>query len=160
MSKIITHIVGSFYPAIEFGGPIFSTKRICDVILKEEAFDIEVISFNYKTPRKDSFLISNDVKYIESTKKYNIKWINMKSKILGFISFIYRSIISINKSDVVHLTGVFNLYALITVFNCFLFQKKLIISGRGSLQALYEFGGVKKKKNKVNIFKIAQTFFK
>lgn len=158
MSKIITHIVGSFYPAIEFGGPIFSTKRICDVILKEEAYDIEVISFNYKTPRKDSFLTTNDVEYIESTKKYNIKWINMKSKISGFIFFNYRSIISINKTDIVHLTGVFNLYALITVFLCFLFQKKLIISGRGSLQALYEFGEVKNKKIKSIYLKLLKLF--
>ena len=93
MSKRIIHIVGSFYPAINFGGPIFSTKRICDIILKEDAFDVEVISFNYKTPSKNSFLTSDDKEFIETTKKYNITWIDMRSKFNGFITFFRTSII-------------------------------------------------------------------
>ena len=116
MSKRIIHIVGSFYPAINFGGPIFSTKRICDTILKEDAFDVEVISFNYKTPSKNSFLTYDDKEFIETTKKYNITWIDMRSKFRGFITFLRTSIISIKRADLIHLTGVFNFYALLTIF--------------------------------------------
>ena len=153
----IIHIVGSFYPAIDFGGPIFSTKRICDVLLKEEAFNLKVISFNYKTPKKNSFLNKNDLNFIKSTKKYKIKWINMKSKFNGFISFLWTSLVSIYRGDLIHLTGLFNLYALITVLFCFFFQKKLIISARGSLQALYEYDEVRNKM-KLSYLKLLSFF--
>ena len=52
----------------------------------------------------------------------------MKSKFNGFISFLWTSLVSIYRGDLIHLTGLFNLYALITVLFCFFFQKKLIIS--------------------------------
>lgn len=142
--KSILHVVGSFYPAVEFGGPINSTKDICDFILNSGEYNLEVLTFSYLRPDSRQSLDLSSVAVFEVQKRYSVSWINV-CKRFYYLEFIKKLVVAGKRADVIHLTGVFSLYSFLTLIYCTVAKKKIILSTRGSIQALVEFKDVKKK---------------
>ncbi len=148
----ILHVVDSFYPAIEFGGPILSTKALCDFIINDSNLQLTVLTNNKLRPHSKLTLDEKSENFISTTKKYNVNWID-HSKWYSEFSFIIKLIGLIRKSDIIHLTGMFNKCSFYTIISAFLFNKKIIISPRGSIQAIFEFSRIKKLKFKLLVLK-------
>lgn len=138
----ILHVTASFYPAVEFGGPIFSTMAICDVLVESPNYSLEVLSLNYESPRKNSYLNLSSEYVRVVTEKYNIKWIDAR-QLFTFWRLAIALIKSFRGSTVVHLTGLFNIHIILCLFLNVFFRKKIVISARGALQALSEYKKVK-----------------
>lgn len=143
------HIVGSFYPAIKFGGPIFSTKNIVENHL--ELYDTFVVTSNKKNPENNEELLSlADKQILNYSDKVSYRPVKSLIEKLRFIYFIFNRI---KNTDVVYCTGFFNFYTLPTVLFCNIMEKKLVLLARGSLQALNEFENIRRKRlKKIFIF--------
>ena len=148
----ILHVVDSFYPAVEFGGPIKSTKALCDFIINDVNYDLTVVANNKLRPHSSLTLDQKTDVFISSTNKYNIKWIDHSRWYSGLI-FIIKLVRLIRQTDLVHLTGLFNNCSLFTIIIVFLFNKKIVISPRGSIQAIFEFPEVNRLRFKLLILK-------
>ena len=153
----ILHVVDSFFPAKEFGGPILSTKALCDYVISDEDYFLTVLSNNKLRPHSKLALNKNSDEFIYATKTYNIRWVNHTKWYSDFV-FIYKLFNYISKNDIIHLTGMFNACSFYTILITFLLNKKIVISPRGSIQALFEFSNVQKPKLKFIVLKIYSFF--
>jgi len=66
----LLHVSPSFYPAVAYGGPIFSTKAITDGIAAVPGFSVEVLTTDTADPNSDERLkVSKKLSIILSLSK-------------------------------------------------------------------------------------------
>ena len=46
----VLHVAPLYYPAVAFGGPIFSTKAICDSVAADPGFEVQVLTTDSAGP--------------------------------------------------------------------------------------------------------------
>jgi glycosyltransferase involved in cell wall biosynthesis len=127
---ILTIIIPSFYPAVVYGGPIFSTLNTCKELSKLDSVTVNVSTTNTNmTNRLD--VVPN--RYLELEKNLNVKYYN--ETIVGkFSSRLFLNIWrDIKVSDVVHIQAIFNTPIPISLFFVRFFKKPAVLTPRGAL---------------------------
>lgn len=122
-------IIPSYYPAFIYGGPIFSTYHVCTELSKLNDVDVRVSTTNSNmTSRLD----------VETNKwlhlnEFKVKYYN--ETIIDKLSFsLFLNVWKdIKKSDIVHIQSIFNSPTPVALFYSVLFDKKIVLSPRGSL---------------------------
>jgi glycosyltransferase involved in cell wall biosynthesis len=129
----VLHIIPSFFPATYFGGPIVSTKGLCDALQTIPEVNIRVLTTDSAGPGKlerhkvDSipviFPAGYQVFYCPRNLGLDISW--------SLFTSIWNSL---RWADVVHLTGVYSSPTIPTLLACKLLDVPVVWSPRGSLQ--------------------------
>ena len=127
----ISIIVPSFYPAVIYGGPIFSTLNTCKELSKLNDVEIRVSTTNTNMTSKLNVKVNT---WNIFQKNFYVKYYD--ETIIDKFSF--RLFINIWKdirnADVVHIQSIFNTPTPISLIYAKLFFKKpVLISSRGSL---------------------------
>jgi len=124
----ISFIIHSFYPAVIYGGPIFSTLHTCEELSKLEDMEIRVSTTNTNmTTRLD--VQTN--KWIKFADHFFVKYYN-ETKIDKFsIPFLFNIWKDIKSADAIHITSVFSMHTPITLFYITLQKKPVMLSSRG-----------------------------
>lgn len=123
-------IVPSFYPAIVYGGPIFSTLHTCQELAKLDKIEVYVSTTNANMTSRLDVEIDKWQKFEENffVKYYNETKINTLS--LGLLFNVWYEI---KQSDIIHIQYIFSTSTPIALFYAKLFRKPIILSARGSL---------------------------
>lgn len=126
----INLIIPSFYPATIYGGPIFSTLNTCKSLSE---LDEVVIYVSTTNTNKNSKLDVEVNRWVKFNNCFFVKYYD-ETKIGKFsLTFFLNVWKDIKKSDVVHLQGIFSSPTPITLIYCFLLNKSILMSPRGSL---------------------------
>ncbi len=149
----VSLIVPSFYPAIVYGGPIFSTLHTSIELSKLQDIAIYVSTTNanmdsrldVKTNRWQQFENNFFVKYYNETK------VNVLS--LGLLFNVWKDI---KQSDVVHIQYIFSTPTPIALFYAKILRKPVVLSPRGALCKWGLAQGNRFKKQWLNI--LIKTF--
>ncbi len=123
-------IIPSFYPAVIYGGPIFSTLHTCEELAKIENVEVFVSTTNTNmhskldvpTKQWQTFLEHFYVKYYDETKvdKFSLQLMLNLWK-------------DIKNADVIHIQAIFNTPTPIALLYAKVFAKPILLSPRGSL---------------------------
>lgn len=134
----IAYICPSFYPAIKYGGPIYSTLQTCENLSK---LDIEVYVSTTNTNVDSKLWIKPNI-FIKQNTNFYIKYYN--ETIIGILSIklLFNVWKDIKKADLVHIQAIFNSPVPIALFYGSFFKKPIILTPRG---ALAEWGILNKK---------------
>jgi glycosyltransferase involved in cell wall biosynthesis len=141
-------IIPSFYPAVVYGGPIFSTFNTCKELAKFKDLEIYVSTTNTNMYSK---LDVETNKWIKLENFY-VKYYN--ETIIDKFSFsLYTNIHKdIKKSDIIHIQAIFNTPTPLSLFWSRFYKKPTILSPRGSLGDWVMNHGNKLKKKWLEIF--------
>jgi glycosyltransferase involved in cell wall biosynthesis len=123
-------VIPSFYPAIHYGGPIFSSLNTCKELSKISNMEINVSTTNVNMGKgRLNVLINSWVKFRE---KFHVKYYNISH--LGFSFSLYLNLWrDIKKADIVHIQGIFNSPTPAALFYATFFRRSIILSPRGVL---------------------------
>lgn len=126
----INLIIPSFYPAIIFGGPIFSTLNTCKELSKLKNVNISVSTTNTNMHNKLDVKTNKNIKFEDNfyVKYYNETIINRFS--FQFFFNVYKDI---KGSDIIHIQGIFDTPTPISLIYAKILKKPVILSPRGSL---------------------------
>ncbi|MFQ1970830.1 glycosyltransferase [Aeromonas veronii] len=119
-----------FYPAVNYGGPIFSTLHAYSELSKLNNFNIYVSTTNANCDKKldiESNVWINDIAGL-NVKYYNETILNYFS--LSLFLNLWRDIL---RADVVHVQPIFNLSTIFSLLYSLLLRKPVLLSPRGSL---------------------------
>ncbi|WP_372922398.1 glycosyltransferase [Roseovarius sp.] len=143
----ILHVSPSFWPAVAYGGPIFSTKAITDGIANRSGFVIEVLTTDTADPNSAARLELPE-NPLTLPAGYKVRYCR---KLAGrSISFemLWRLVSAVRRADVVHLTGPYNFPVIPTLIACRLTGTPLVWSPRGGFQATEQWAGSPKRRVK------------
>ncbi|MDD5202067.1 MAG: glycosyltransferase [Sulfurimonas sp.] len=135
--------IPSFYPAVIYGGPIFSTLNTSKELAKLD--DIEVFISTTNTNMTSKLDVKTN-KYIDLEKGLHAKYYN--DTVIGKFSLslwlnIWKDI---KIADVVHVQAIFNTPIPISLFWAKVFKKPTVLTPRGSLGKWVMGNGSKFKK--------------
>jgi glycosyltransferase involved in cell wall biosynthesis len=124
----ILQVVQSYYPAIVYGGPIFSIHYTCTELIKK-GVSIQVATTNANGDGKLCVEVGRDielepnyvVRYYDDTIINRFSW--------SFTCNLWRNI---KDNQLVHLQDVFSTYAAWTMMLAMLAKKPILISARGT----------------------------
>jgi glycosyltransferase involved in cell wall biosynthesis len=122
-------VIPSFYPAVVYGGPIFATLEASQA-LSNENVEVYVSTTNANGTKRLPIKIGKFLKQNESffIKYYDELFVNRFS--LHMLFSLWKDI---KKADVVHVQSIFSAPTPIALFYCKIFDKKTLLSPRGSL---------------------------
>ena len=123
-------IIPSFYPAVIYGGPIFSTLNTCKELKKQGCF-IKVCTTNANGNKKLEVLSGKYTCSFGFPVKYYNETIIGKFSASLFVN-LWKDI---KEVKVVHIQSIFSTPTPIALFYCFLLNKTILLSPRGSLGA-------------------------
>jgi len=129
----ILHVVSSYWPAFEFGGPIQSV-HLLNKYLAGKGADITVYTTNAGL-RTSDVLGTSDVQNIGGVKIIYFPY-------YGYVHWTFSPALflalakNIKNFDLIHITGVWNFPIMAAAFWARFYKKPYIISPRGSLMAL------------------------
>lgn len=129
----VRHVCPSFFPATRFGGPIVSTKRLCDEIAALGGVDLRVETTNTSGENGTDKLAKGAFESTFAggyTVCYRNKWAGRDFS-PGLLLAIAPAV---RAADIVHLTGVYSWPTFPTLLCCALYGKALVWSPRGALQ--------------------------
>jgi glycosyltransferase involved in cell wall biosynthesis len=130
----ILHVAPSFYPASYWGGPIWSTKAICDGIAALPDFDLRVLTTDAAGPNVQDRVEPVALPY-PATYARRIAGHSIAPGLLA------RLPAAMAWADVVHLTGTYSAPTLPVLGMAKLLSKPIIWSPRGALQATQDWAG-------------------
>ena len=126
----VTLIIPSFYPAIVYGGPIFSTLHVCNELAKLDNINLNISTTNTNMHSKLDVETNKDIRFEDN---FYVKYYD-ETKIDKFSLQLYCNVWKdIKKADVVHVQAMFNTPTPISLFYAKLFKKPIVLSPRGSL---------------------------
>lgn len=137
----IAHITPSFYPATAWGGPIASTKAICDGISAWPDMQLRVLTTDAAGPRLGARVRRVPLPY-GVTYARRIAGHSIAPGLLARLPAL------IGWADVVHLTGVYSFTTLPALALARALGKPLVWSPRGALQATAQWQGVPNRRAK------------
>jgi glycosyltransferase involved in cell wall biosynthesis len=143
----ILHVSPSFYPAIAYGGPIYSTKAITDGIARSPGFSVNVLSTDTADPNSKARLDLSE-NTLMMPQGYQVRYCRSLaggSVSLGLLLHLWTEI---RRADLVHLTGPYNFPVIPTLLLCRLNGKPLVWSPRGGFQATAQWSGTPKRRTK------------
>ena len=123
-------IVPSFYPAVIYGGPIFSTKLFVEEIIKLN-YNVEVLTTNINKEKKLNVINNKNILF-NKNRKITITYFSV-NKLFKNISFklIYNLRSKIKNFDIVKIEDTFSVYVPISLLISVIYKKKIILSPRG-----------------------------
>ena len=124
----ILHIVPTFYPATYWGGPIWSTKAICDGIAALDGVELRVLTSDAAGPK-----ISDRVQ--PAALPYAIHYARRVAGHCIAPGLLARLPAAIHWADIVHVTGTYNMPTLPAFALARVLGKSVVWSPRGGLQA-------------------------
>lgn len=146
----VLHVSPSFFPATSWGGPIWSTKAICDGIARRAEFDLRVITTDAGGPNVADRIIPAGLSYpVQHSRRQAGHSISA--------GLLARLPAAIAWADIVHLTGTYSFPTLPTLGLSKLIGRPLVWSPRGALQATAEWQGAPNKRIKRGFAKLAQA---
>ncbi|MDX8347927.1 glycosyltransferase [Cognatiyoonia sp. IB215446] len=137
----ILHVTPSYYPATYWGGPIWSTKAICDGIAARAGFDLRVLTTDAAAPSVASRVEPASLPY----PTIYARRIAGHSVAPGLLSQLPRAIAW---ADIVHLTAVYSFPTLPTLLLAAMMGRPVVWSPRGALQATAEWEAAPNRKAK------------
>jgi len=140
----ILHIVSSYWPAFEFGGPITSVHFLNRWLVKN-GLDITVYTTNAGLRGREDVVLKKET-IIDGVKIYYFPY-------YGYVHWTFSPALfwalakNIKKFDLIHITGVWNFPVSAAAFWTRFYRKPYIISSRGSLmkEPLEKKSSLKKK---------------
>jgi glycosyltransferase involved in cell wall biosynthesis len=145
----ILHVTPSFYPATFWGGPIFSTKAICDGIAANPGFVLRVLTTDAAGPvagdRVRRVPLPYRVDYAHRVAGHSVA--------PGLLARLPAAMIW---ADVVHLTGTYSFPTLPVLALARAMGKPMVWSPRGALQATQDWPGAPRIRAKHLFEKAAQ----
>jgi glycosyltransferase involved in cell wall biosynthesis len=126
----INLIIPSFYPAIVYGGPIFSTLNTCKELAKLEDVDIYVSTTNANMGSRLDLKANQS---IEIESGLNVKYYNETVVGKFSLALFFNVWRDIKNSDVVHVQAIFNSPVPISLFLARILSKPTLLTPRGSL---------------------------
>ncbi|ARU01553.1 glycosyltransferase [Yoonia vestfoldensis] len=124
----VLHVTPSFYPATYWGGPIFSTKAICDGIAAAPDIRLRVLTTDAAGPALRDRLRQMPLPYrVDYTRR-----IAGHAVAPGLLARLPAAMLW---ADVVHLTGTYSFPTLPVLALARILRKPLVWSPRGALQA-------------------------
>jgi len=126
----ILHIVSSYWPAFEFGGPIESVHQLNKWLIKKGA-DITVYTTNAGLKKNKNIILKKET-VVNGVKVFYFPY-------YGYVHFTFSPVLcwtirkNIKNFDLIHITGVWNFPVLAAAFWARFYKKPYIISSRGSL---------------------------
>lgn len=124
----VLHVVPTFFPATYWGGPIWSTKAICDGIAALEDVQLRVLTSDAAGPE-----ISDRV--VPATLPYPVHYARRIAGHCISPGMLARLPGAISWADVVHVTGTYNMPTLPSFLLARAMGKPVVWSPRGALQA-------------------------
>ncbi len=137
----VLHIVPTFYPATYWGGPIHSTKAICDGLAASAGARVRVLTTDAAGPSLRQRVVPAPLPY----PVHYAARIAGHSVAPGLLARLPRAIAW---ADIVHLTGVYNTPSLPALLLCRMLGKPLVWSPRGALQATESWDDVPRRRAK------------
>ncbi len=124
----ILHVTPAYYPATYWGGPIWSTKAICDGIAQLPGFAVQVLTTDAAGPDR-----SDSVR--PATFAYPVHYAHRRAGHAIAPGLLTKLIRAIGWADVVHLTATYNFPTLPTLAVARMMNRPVVWSPRGALQA-------------------------
>ncbi|MDH2373880.1 glycosyltransferase [Cobetia sp. 3AK] len=145
----IYYVTPSFYPAVEYGGPIFSTLNVCRELLKiGVTLDIQTTNVN-RSKRLD--LDTTTHIYVE--KLGGKVWYHKETITDRLsLSLLLNMPKAIKKSNLVHTQSIFSISTPTSIILSRLYKKPIVVSPRGSLGEWCFNQGSRFKTLWINIF--------
>ncbi|WP_170429438.1 glycosyltransferase [Ruegeria arenilitoris] len=130
----ILHVSPTFYPATYWGGPIYSTKAICDSTHGAGA-SVTVLSTDAAGPGRSDRLASD----AGNSMPYPVCYSRRTAGVSISPMLLARLPRAIAKADLVHLTGTFSFPTLPTLLLAKLIGRPVVWSPRGAIQATLDW---------------------
>ncbi len=137
----VLHVVPTFYPATYWGGPIWSTKAICDGIAGLPDMAVRVLTGDAAGPS-----VSDRVSPVQLP--YPVHYARRWAGNCIAPGLLARLPAAIHWADVVHLTGTYNMPTLPTFMWANLLDKPVVWSPRGALLATNDWADAPRKRIK------------
>lgn len=134
----ILHVSPTFYPATRWGGPIFSTKAICDWVAGQGDVDLRVLTTDAAGPDLKDQLSDEDTS-LAADLPYDVTYCKRRWGHSGSVALLRALPQAIRWADVVHLTATYSFPTLPTLFLARLLRKPVVWSPRGAIQATAEW---------------------
>ncbi len=146
----ILHVAPSFYPATWWGGPIWSTKAICDGIHQTPGMELRVLTTDAASPHQRDQISPADLPY----PVHYARRIAGHSVAPGLLA---RLPAAIRWADLVHLTATYSFPTLPTLALARLIGRPVVWSPRGALQATEDWGAAPRRRIKTLFTQAAQA---
>lgn len=140
----ILHVIPNFYPATKWGGPVFSTKAICDGVASFEGVEIKVITTDAAGPDLNDTLPLKDRTIImpEGYKATYFKRVLASSISPSLMAALPKAI---RAADIVHLTSAYSSPVLPTLALAKIIGRPVVWSPRGAIQATDQWADAPRK---------------
>jgi glycosyltransferase involved in cell wall biosynthesis len=126
----VLHVTPSFYPAAQYGGPIYSGYSLCNHLTKIPALELMVLTTDSDGPDRIDVQRAHTTRDRRYQVYYCRRWLGS-----GFAPGMFARLISmIRWANVVHLTAVYSPPTIPTLLLCKLLRKPVVWSVRGALQ--------------------------
>lgn len=156
MTRVL-HVIPTFFPATYWGGPVFSTKAICDGVAPNSKFEIRVLTTD-AAGAKASNRVNIDSNPCDFPAGYSVFYAKRVAGKSISIELLLRLFKEIQWADMVHLSGVYSFPSLPTLLLARILNKPVVWSPRGALQASAEWPRNKRRFLKIAFEKVAQNF--
>lgn len=141
------HVTPCYYPATIWGGPIFSTKAICDNISDRDEFIVRVLTTDTAGPKRTQNLMLNE-RTVEFEHGYEVFYGRRLLRNSISTQMLFNLPRQIIWADVIHLTSTYNFPVLPTLALARLMNKPVVWSPRGALQATAQWDEAPNKRLK------------
>ncbi len=144
----ILHICPSFFPATYWGGPIFSTKSLCDALAVRTDCTVTVLTSYAAGPGRHNNLelASNPAHFDAGYDVHYFQRMARSSTSPALAHAIWREAA---KFDVMHISGTYSFPTLPALLSARLRKMPVVWSPRGALQATEEWTDVASRKAKM-----------
>lgn len=143
----VLHVTPSFYPAVRWGGPIFSTKSLCDIAARDLNYELHVLTTSAAGPDWTDNLKEGG-QLVPFEAGYSVRYCRRILAHSISIELLFRLPDAIRKCDVVHLTGTYSFPTVPTMLCARLLGKPVVWSPRGALQATEEWMASPRRRSK------------
>src|SRR4051812_25790615 len=129
----VLHVAPSFYPAVYFGGPIYSVYHLCNELARCTSLRLTVLTTDTSGPSSGDRLPS----MLYGSEQFVGYDVYFARKILATsfsLEFIRKVGPMVAEADVIHLTGVYSSTTIPTLAVTKLLGKPLVWSPRGAFQ--------------------------
>lgn len=143
----VLHVTPCFYPATIWGGPIFSTKAICDQVGAMEDFHLRVLTTDTAGTERTMNLVLDERTQVFPAG-YEVHYAKRIVRNSTSPQLLRNLPAQIRWADVVHLTAVYNFPTIPTLLLARMMRKPVVWSPRGALQASAEWAQAPSKRAK------------
>ena len=151
----ILHVAPAYFPAIIYGGPVFSTMAVCDGLAASGAVDVTVLTTDSNGP-KVADRVEVDGNPVRFAAGYDVRYCRRIA--LGSVSveLLRRLPDHMRRADIVHLTSTYNFPTLPTLSLARIMGKPVVWSPRGALQATQQWQDAPRRGVKVAFERLCQ----